>query len=170
MRARSITAWALGAAACAGCGPPPATSPLAALHLRRPVFVGCHALHRDAETIDVACPTFHLSIRRAPAGIGADSIEAVMRTNLVGSPATVAPYSLTIEGRPFSGTRYAAVEPDRRGFVVLGPADGGEQVFMACFNDADQPADGIATRCSAAFEVAIARGLPRSLFAAAEDG
>ncbi len=156
------------AAALVACGgaalaPPPAAS-------AAPVVADCRAGHRDAETLDVTCPAFLLSIRRAPPTLSHDAVFTVVQANLGAERATVAPYNLTIDGRTFEGQRWITAAPARQGFLVRGDVDEAGVLLIACFNGPEQTADGLAGRCSEAITTALRDGLPRSVFEASPDG
>ncbi|MCB9535274.1 MAG: hypothetical protein H6704_03340 [Myxococcales bacterium] len=157
------------AAALAGCGgaarpAPPVTQAV------EPVFAGCRAAHRDPETLDVGCPTFLLSIRRAPPTLSHDAVFTVVQANLGAERATVAPYTLTIDGRTFEGQRWITAEPARQGFLIRGDVDEAGVLLIACFNGPEQPTAGLAARCSEAITTALRDGLPRAVFEASPDG
>lgn len=156
-------AWA--ALGCGGAAPVASTPAPAA-----PVFDGCRAGHRDAETLDVACPAFLLSIRRAPPTLSHDAVFTVVQANLGAERATVAPYNLTIDGRTFDGQRWITAAPARQGFLVRGDVDEAGVLLIACFSGPDQPTEGLAGRCSEAITTALRDGLPRAVFDASPDG
>ncbi len=169
MRALSgkVVGWGVAWAALA-CGgtPPVAPAPTPAAQ----VFEGCRAGQRDAETLDVACPRFLVSIRRAPPTLSHDAVFTVVQANLGAERATVAPFNLTVDGRTFEGQRWITAAPARQGFLVRGDVDDAGVLLIACFSGPGQPTDGLAGRCSEAITTALRDGLPRSVFEGPPDG
>lgn len=134
-------------------------------------FAGCRGIHRDAQTDDIQCPRFAMSVNRSQQTELASMLEAYLDANVRNvdftDNVTIGSYSITVGDQQFPGRRYriapkASVSAEE-GFIAAGRIDG-ETRFVVCLHKEAETQSTLEDDCQRAMAAALTTGLPDTLF------